>query len=281
MHLIPGGPFAGEKNLPPTIMHNLEAKFGLDKPLFTQYLLYFKNVFLKFDFGVSTYQQGTPVTEIIKTYFPVSMKLGFISIAITLIIGNIFGVIAAFKNGRFSDRFIMVIASIGTSVPSFVIATVSLIIFGVTLNLLPTYGLDSWQNYILPAFALSFFPLSFVSRLTRSSMLDVINQDYIKTARAKGLKESTVIFKHALRNAILPTVTYLGPLLAQVLTGSLIIERIFSIPGLGSFFVSSIVSRDYSVILGTTLFFGGFLIMINFLVDILYVFIDPRIKLRN
>lgn len=281
MHLIPGGPFAGEKNLPPNIMHNLEVKFGLDKPIITQYFLYFKNVFFHLDFGYSIKQQGMTVNEIIKIYFPTSMQLGLVSIAIAMIIGTILGIISAFRNGHAVDKTVMFISTLGTSVPSFVVATICVILFGVTWNILPIIGLKSWENYILPAFALSFFPLSFASRLMRSSMLDVINQDYIKAARAKGLKEGAVIFKHALRNAILPVVTYLGPLMAQILTGSFIIERIFTVPGLGSFFVTSIQNRDYPVILGTTIFYGGFLIMMNFVVDILYLFIDPRIKLKN
>lgn len=281
MNLIPGGPFTGDKNLPPNILHNLEVKFGLDQPLLIQYLHYFKNVFLHFDFGVSIKQPGMTVTQIIATYFPVSARLGLISIAIAVFIGTILGIIAALKNGRAGDRTVMVIATIGTSVPSFVLGTVALILFGVTFPILPTTGLDSWQNYIMPGFALSFFPLSFCSRLMRSSMLDVINQDYIKTARAKGLTEQKVVFKHAMRNAILPIVTYLGPLMAQVLTGSFVIESIFSIPGLGSFFVQSINNRDYAVILGTTIFYGAFLIAMNFIVDMLYILIDPRIKLNK
>lgn len=281
MNLIPGGPFTGEKKLPPSIMHNLEVKFGLDKPLWVQYINYFKNAFFHLDFGVSMNQRGMSVNQIIGTYFPVSAKLGLFAIALAVVVGTFLGIIAALKNNRAGDRIVMVIATIGTAVPNFVVGTVSLILFGVIWPILPTTGLDSWQNYILPGFALSFFPLSFVARLVRSTMLDVINQDYIKTARAKGLKESTVIFKHALRNAILPVVTYLGPLMAAVLTGSFVIETIFTIPGLGSFFVQSIYNRDYSVILGTTLFYGAFLIAMNFIVDILYMVIDPRIKLNK
>jgi oligopeptide transport system permease protein len=263
MYSIPGGPFLGEKKLPPVIMHNLEVKFGLNKPLIVQYLNYFKNA-LTGNFGVSIKLQGTSVSGIIGTYFPVSAKLGLLSIAIAMIIGTLLGILAAVKNNKAADRAVMVASTIG-----------------VIFQILPTYGLDSLQSYILPAFALSFFPLSFASRLMRSSMLEVINQDYIKTARAKGLKEITVIFKHALRNAILPVVTYLGPLLAGVLTGSFIIEEVFSIPGLGKFFVDSISGRDYPVILGTTIFYAAFLISMNFLVDILYMIIDPRIKLKS
>lgn len=281
MNLIPGGPFLSEKTLPPNILHNLEVKFGLDQPLFIQYLNYLKNVVLHLDFGYSVRQPGMTVQQIIQVYFPVSARLGLVSISIAIVIGTLLGIISALKNGMPADRTVMVIATIGTSVPSFVIGTVLLIVFGVTFSVLPTIGLDSWKSYIMPAFALSFFPLSFCSRLMRSSMLEVISQDYIKTARAKGLKESVVIFKHAMRNAILPVVTYLGPLIASILTGSFVIEKIFSVPGLGSYFVVSIQTRDYPVILGTTIFFGAFLILMNFIVDMLYLVIDPRIKLKK
>jgi oligopeptide transport system permease protein len=280
MHLIPGGPFTGDKVLPPNILHNLEVKFGLNKSLGQQYFNYLMNI-VRGDFGVSVKQQGWSVSGIISTKFPVSARLGLVAVAFALISGTILGIISAFKNGKAADHTVMVIATLGTSIPSFVIATVSMIIFGVMIKLLPTYGLTSWQNYILPAFALSLFPLSFIARLMRSNMIDVIHQEYIKTARAKGLSEGKVIFKHALKNAILPVVTYLGPLMAGVLTGSFIIEQVFSVPGLGAFFVTSIENRDYSVIMGTTIFYGAFLIMMNFIVDIMYMLIDPRIKLKG
>ena len=280
MHLIPGGPFTGDKVLPPNILHNLEVKFGLNKSLGNQYLSYLGNI-LHGDLGVSVKMQGMNVSDLIATKFPVSAGLGLVAVAFALIVGTILGIISAFKNGRAADHTVMVIATIGTSVPNFVIATVSMIVFGVLLKCLPTYGLTSWQSYILPAFALSLFPLSFIARLMRSNMIDVINQEYIKTARAKGLQESKVIFKHALKNAILPVVTYMGPLLAGVLTGSFIIEQVFTIPGLGAFFVTSINNRDYSVIMGTTIFYGAFLIAMNFLVDVLYMLVDPRIKLKG
>lgn len=261
-------------------MHNLEVKFGLNKPLIVQYFDYFKNA-LTGNFGVSIKLQGESVSGIIAAYFPVSAKLGLLSVAFAFIFGTLLGILSAVKRNKAADHIVMVASAIGTSVPSFVVATVSMILFGVIFQILPTYGLYSLQSYILPAFALSLFPLSFASRLMCSGMLEVMNQDYIKTARAKGLKERSVIFKHALRNAILPVVTYLGPLLAGVLTGSFVIEEVFSIPGLGKFFVDSISGRDYPVILGTTIFYAAFLIGMNFLVDILYMLIDPRIKLKS
>lgn len=280
MHLVPGGPFLGDKNLPPNILHNMEAKYGLDKPVVQQFCTYLKDL-LHGDFGYSVKQQGRPISEMIGTYFPVSAGLGLVSVAIAVVLGTIMGIASALKNGKALDHTIMVLATIGTSVPSFVIATVSMIIFGVQLKWLPTYGLDTPQKYILPAFALSFFPLSFIARLMRSSMLDIINQDYIKTARAKGLSESMVILKHAVRNAIQPVITYIGTLMAGIMTGSFVIEKVFTIPGLGKSFVESIQNNDYPLIMGTTVFYAALLIGIYLLVDILYVIVDPRIKLSK
>jgi oligopeptide transport system permease protein len=270
----------GEKTLPANIMHNLQVKYGLDQPMYVQFFNYLKNALVG-DFGVSIKLQGRSVTELILMYFPVSMSIGLIAVAIAMVTGTVLGILSALKTGRTLDHTVMFIATLGTSIPSFVVGSVSVIIFGVMVRLLPTYGLDSPQSYILPAFALSFFPLSFVARLVRSTMLDVLKQDYIKTARAKGLSEGMVLLKHALKNAILPVVTYLGPLMASVVCGSFVIEKIFTIPGLGKSFVESINSRDYPVIMGTTIFYAAILIFMNFVVDILYVFVDPRIKNSN
>jgi len=279
MHFVPGSPFIGDKKMTPEILANLEAKHGLDKPLIVQYGLYAKNM-LRGDFGESITLMGQDVKDIIIRKFPYSLRLGLFSSALAIILGTFLGVTSALKRNSGTDRFIMLIVTIGIAVPSFVVATVSMIIFGVQLRWLPTISsLDSLTSYLLPGFALSFFPLSFITRLMRSSMLDVINQDYIRTARAKGLSERVVIFKHGLRNGILPIVTYAGPMLAGILTGSFVIESIFSIPGLGSSFVTSITARDYPTVMGVTIFFGAFLIFMNFVVDILYRFIDPRINI--
>ncbi len=279
MHFVPGSPFIGDKKMTPEILANLEAKHGLDKPLIVQYGLYAKNL-LQGDFGESITLMGQEVKDIIIRKFPYSMRLGLFSATIAMIFGTFLGVTSALKRNSGADRIIMLIVTIGIAVPSFIVATVSMIIFGVQLGWLPTISsLDTFSSYILPGFALSFFPLSFITRLMRSSMLDVINQDYIRTARAKGLSERVVIFKHGLRNGILPVVTYAGPMLASIMTGSFIIESIFSIPGLGSSFVTSITARDYPTVMGVTIFFGAFLILMNFLVDILYRFIDPRINI--
>jgi oligopeptide transport system permease protein len=281
MHFVPGNPFIGDKKLPAETLANLNAKYGLDKPLIVQYGNYAKNL-LHGDLGESISLTGQSVNEIILRKFPFSMKLGLFSCAFAIFLGTFLGVISALKRNSASDRLIMLFVTIGTSVPSFVVATVSMIIFGVQLEWLPTISqLDTLSSFILPGFALSFFPLSFITRIMRSSMLDVINQDYMRTARAKGLSERVVIFKHGLRNGILPVVTYTGPMIASVLTGSFVIESIFSVPGLGSSFVTSITARDYPTVMGVTIFFGAILIFMNFIVDIIYRFVDPRIKIIN
>lgn len=280
MNAVPGNPFLGDKVLPPQIVENLTKKYGLDQPLYVQYINYAKNV-LQGDLGMSIAKSSQSVNDIITRGFPVSLKLGLVAIAISTVSGTLLGIIGALKRNTVIDQTVMLISTLGIAVPSFVVATTSMVLFSVYLKVLPAYGLSSPMHYILPAFALSFLPLSYIARLTRSTMLEVLNQDYIRTAKAKGLSEMMVIFKHALRNAILPVVTYLGPLFAAVTTGSFIIERIFAIPGLGRYFVDSITNRDYSVILGTTIFYGTLLILMNLLVDIVYVFVDPRIRFED
>ncbi len=280
MHTVPGGPFVGEKPLSEVAIANLNKKYGLDKPLTVQYFNYLKNA-IKGDLGTSLTKIGQSVSATIKRAFPVSFRLGLFSIFISTTIGLLFGIVAALKHGKVLDKAIMITATLGIAVPSFVIATVSIIVFSVKLKLLPAYGFDSFAQYILPGFALSFSSLSFMARLMRSSMLDVIHQDFIKTAKAKGLPQYVVIFKHALRNAIIPIVTYLGPLSAGILTGSFVVEKIFNIPGLGRYFVESITQRDYPTILGVTIFYGVFLILMNFIVDLSYGIIDPRIRIDN
>jgi ABC-type dipeptide/oligopeptide/nickel transport system permease component len=281
MHLIPGNPFLSDKPLPPQQLENLMKKYKLDRPLIEQYIAYADSVVLHFDMGDSIKKTGQSVKEIIGRSFPYSMRLGLVAVTIAVFFGTIFGIMGSLRRNTWVDRTVMFVSTLGIAVPSFVVATVGMLIFSVLLGLLPTYGLSTPIHYILPAIALSFGPLSYIARLTRSSMLDVIHQDYIRTARAKGLREGIVIFKHALKNAILPVVTYLGPLLAGVLTGTFVIEKIFSVPGLGRAFVDSITNRDYPLILGTTIFYGAILIMMNFIVDMLYLLIDPRIKLEN
>jgi oligopeptide transport system permease protein len=279
MNMVPGGPFVAEKSISAQAQAALKEKFGLDKPLIVQYKNYMFSV-LHGDFGLSLKQRGRTVADIISSKFPVSAKLGGISILVSLIIGVPLGSVAASKRGKWIDNMIIVIATCGIAFPSFVICTVGMYLFGVYLGWLPTMGLTAPINYILPVFALSFYPTAYITRLMRSSMLDVIGQDYMRTARAKGLSQINCLFRQALRNAILPVITYMGPLLAYTLTGSFIVEKIFVIPGLGGQFVSSILNRDYTVIMGTTIFLAALIIAMNALVDIVYTLVDPRIQLK-
>ena len=279
MNAVPGGPYEAEKAISPQAKAALEAKFGLDQPLFKQYLTYMKNI-LHGDFGPSLKQRGREVIDIIMSKFPVSARIGGISVLVSLLVGVPVGCIAALHRGKASDSTIIVIATIGIAVPSFVVCSLSMYFFGVRLRLLPTVGLTSWKHFLMPVFALAFYPTAYIVRLMRSSMLDVLGQDYMRTARAKGVSQFFSLFKHALRNAILPIVTYVGPMMAYTLTGSFIIEKIFTIPGLGGEFVSSITNRDYMMIMGTTIFLATLMVFINFLVDVVYKIIDPRINLK-
>lgn len=279
MNLVPGGPFLSEKAVSPKAMAALEAKYGLDKPLFEQYITYLTDA-LHGDFGDSLKQRGRTVTSIIVTKFPVSARVGGVAVLVALLLGIPLGCIAAMHRGKFLDNLISVISTCGIAVPSFVICTVLMYFLGVHLKILPTYGLTSWKHYVMPVMALSFYPMAYIMRLMRSSMLDVLGQDYMRTCKAKGVSQAVSIFKHALRNAILPVITYVGPMLAYTLTGSFVVEKIFTIPGLGGEFIGSISSRDYTVIMGTTIFLATILIVMNVIVDIIYKIVDPRIKLN-
>lgn len=279
MNLVPGGPFLSEKAISPQATAALEAKYGLDKPMYQRYLTYMADA-LHGDFGDSLKQRGRTVMSIIAMKFPVSARVGGISVLVALILGIPLGSIAALKRGKATDSVISVIATCGIAVPSFVICTVLMYFFGVKLGLLPTMGLQSAKHYIMPVIALSFYPTAYIMRLMRSSMLDVLGQDYMRTARAKGLAGGKILFKHALRNAILPVVTYVGPMLAYTITGSFVVEKIFVIPGLGGEFITAINGRDYTLIMGTTIFLATLVIVMNVVVDIVYKIVDPRIKLK-
>lgn len=280
LRLMPGGPFDGEKNVPPAIKANLEVKFGLDKSLFDQYIIYLKGL-IKGDLGPSMKYAGRDVTEIISYSFPTSAKLGIVAVILSLGFGVLLGIIAALNYNRWPESICMIISTLGVTVPSFVIATLLMYIFGVKLRILPITGLSGWKSLILPSIALGGYSIAFISRLTRSKLLEVMKSDYIRTARAKGVNNTSIIIKHALRNTLIPIVTYLGPLIAGILTGSFVIEQIFAIPGLGREFVTTITNRDYTTIMGVTIFFSTLLIVCNLIVDILYIIIDPRIKLDN
>ncbi len=279
MNMVPGGPFLSEKAISPQATAALEAKYGLDKPLWQQYVTYMTDA-LHGDFGDSLKQRGRTVADIIAMKFPVSARLGGISVVISLILGVFLGSIAALKRGKFLDSFISVVATLGIAVPSFVVCTVLMYFFGVKLQILPTMGLGTAKNYIMPVAALSFYPTAYIMRLMRSSMLDVLGQDYMRTAKSKGVSGKMQLFKHALRNAILPVVTYVGPLLAYTVTGSFIVEKIFTIPGLGGEFIGAITGRDYTLIMGTTIFLATLVIIMNVVVDIVYKLVNPRITLK-
>ena len=282
MHSIPGGPFDGDSltKLPPEVQANLMEKFGLDKPLGEQYLVYMNNLFHG-ELGVSISYSPRTVKSIIVSEIPVTATLAFTSVSVTIVIGVLYGIVAALKQGKWQDQVAKVVTTLGITIPSFVMCTLLIYVFAVKLRVLPTMGFDGPKNLILPATALSFGSIATLSRLTRSSLLDVVRQDYIRTAKAKGLKNSVVIFKHALKNSLLPVVTYLGPLVTALLTGSFVVEKIFAIPGIGREMVSAIGDRDYTMILGLTAIFSIIMITSYLVVDILYALIDPRVKLDS
>lgn len=278
MRALPGGPFTGEKVLPPAVLANLNKKFGLDKPVSEQYWMYLKGIVTKFDLGPSMRYEGRTVNDVINYSFKNSAKLGFWVLLVSLILGLACGVFASLHQGKWQDSLLMVLATLFVTIPAFVFATLLILLFALKLNWLPVIGFDSWKNYIMPVIALGGFDFAMFARLTRSSMLDVIRQDYIRTAKAKGLSQNKVIYKHALKNSLIPVITYLGPTIAGILTGSFTIEQIFGIPGLGREFIQSIGNRDFTTTLGVTVFYSTFLILCNLLVDILYAVIDPRIR---
>lgn len=279
MHAVPGSPFnpGEQKNIPPEILAQIRSKYGLDDPPFKQYVSYMGKL-LQGDLGVSFKKQNYSVNELVMGGFPASAKIGVWAIIVALAIGLPLGIISALKRGGWMDWFSMILATIGIAVPTFIIAILLLYIFAMRLGWLPVFGWGTWKHMVIPVACLSLSPIAYITRLMRSSMLEVSRQDYIRTARAKGVGEFMVIGKHAVRNAILPVVTYLGPLVAGLLTGSFVIERLFMIPGLGRYFVTAVSDRDYSVILGLTIFYGGFLMICILLVDIAYAIIDPRVR---
>lgn len=278
MHAIPGGPFTAEKSLPPYVLHSIEERYKLNDPLYKQYGDYLCNL-VQGDLGPSFKYPGRSVNDIIKDGFPVSFKLGIEAILIAIIIGIPAGILAGVKKDKWQDRAVNFFTTLGVAVPSFVVAALLIYVLSTKLHLLPAAMWNGWRYEIMPALALSGMPMSFIARLTRSSMLDILSQDYIKTARAKGLSWSKVLIKHALPNSLIPVVTYLGPMTASILTGSFVIENIFAIPGLGQYFVTSIYNRDYTVILGVTIFYSVIVIVLNMVVDLLYPLLDPRIKI--
>ncbi len=279
MRLAPGGPFDQERALPEQVRANIEARYHLDEPLWRQYLRYLGDV-AQGDLGPSFRYPDRSVNELLNLGFPVSLTLGLCALGVALTLGGTAGVLAGLRRNGLVDYLTMSFALGGVSVPNFVLGPILMLIFALGLGWLPVAGWGSWRHLILPSITLGTFYAAYVARLTRAGMLEVIGQDFIRTARAKGLREATVVLRHALPGAILPVVTYLGPASAAVLTGSVVVETIFSIPGIGRYFVSSALNRDYTMVLGTVVFYSVLLLLFNLIVDVLYAYLDPRVQVR-
>ena len=275
MHAVPGGPFNREKALSQATVDALNARYGLDKPLWTQFFNYIKGL-LHGDFGVSL-KNGREINEIIGESFPISAKLGLLAITIALIFGTIFGCIAAIMRNRLPDRVIVFLSTLFTAVPSFVLATLLLLVFSIKLGWIPVWSATE-THYLLPVIALAAYPMAYTTRLSKSSMLDALGQDYVRTAHSKGVAKWKVIFKHALRNSLIPIITYAGPQIAYIITGSMVVETVFTVGGIGTKFVSAINNRDYTLIMATTIFLATLMVVANVICDLLYKLVDPRIK---
>ncbi len=275
MHAVPGGPFNKEKALSQATIEALNARYNLDKPVWQQFLLYMRNLF-KGDFGVSL-KNGRDITAIIGEAFPISAKLGLSAMVVALFFGTIFGSTAALMCNKLPDRLIVFFSTLFTAVPSFILATLLLLLFCIKLKWVPVWDANS-NNYLLPVIALSAYPMAYITRLSKTSMLDALSQDYIRTARAKGVSKFKMIFKHALRNSLIPVITYAGPQIAYIITGSMVVETVFTVGGIGTKFVSGINNRDYTLIMATTIFLATLMVIATMICDILYKFVDPRIK---
>jgi len=277
IRFAPGGPFDSEKAVSPEIMRNLLAKYHMDAPLWKQYLRYLNDL-AHFDLGPSFKYANRTVNELIGESFPVSIELGMLSLAWALVIGILAGALAALRPNTLWDYIPMSFSILGICLPTFVIGPGLALAFGLWYDWLPVAGWSSWQHKVLPSLTLGLAYSAFISRLTRGGLIEILNQDFIRTARAKGLSETTVMVKHAFRGGLLPVVSYLGPALAGIITGALVTETIFNIPGLGRFFIQSAVNRDYTVVMGTSLLYFGLIFVSNFFVDILYAWLDPRVR---
>ena len=275
MHAVPGGPFNREKALSEATIAALNARYGLDKPLGEQFLLYLKGI-IHGDFGVSL-KNGREISAIIGESFPISARLGIMAMIVALLCGTVFGSLAALTRNKLPDRLIVFFSTLFTAVPSFVLGTLLLLVFCIKLGWAPVWSPKN-QSYVLPVIALSAYPMAYITRLSKTSMLDALSQDYIRTARAKGVSKFRMIFKHALRNSLIPVITYAGPQIAYIITGSMVIETIFTIGGLGSKFVSAINNRDYTLIMATTIFLATLMVIANVVCDLLYKLVDPRIN---
>lgn len=275
MHAVPGGPFSREKALSQATIDALNARYNLDKPVGVQFLMYMKGI-LHGDFGVSL-KTGRDIAKTLSESFPISAKLGLSAMALALVFGTVFGSIAALMRNKLPDRIIIFFSTLFTAVPSFVLGTLLLLIFCIKLGWFPVWD-PNHPNYVLPVISLAAYPMAYVTRLAKTSMLDALSQDYIRTAKAKGVSRNRIIFKHALRNSMIPVITYAGPQIAYIITGSMVVETIFTVGGIGSHFVSSINDRDYTMIMATTIFLASLMVVANLICDLLYKLVDPRIK---
>lgn len=275
MNAIPGGPFNKEKALSPETIKALNERYNLDKPVIVQFGLYMKGLFHG-DLGVSL-KNGRLISDVIKESFPISCRLGLTAVTIALICGTIFGSMAALMRNKLPDRIIIFLSTLFTAVPSFVLATLLLLVFCIKLGWVPVWSASS-TNYVLPVISLAAYPMAYTTRLAKTSMLDALSQDYIRTAKAKGVAKWKIIFKHALRNSLLPVITYAGPEIAYIITGSMVVETVFTVGGIGSKFVSAITNRDYTMIMATTIFLATLMVVANVICDLLYKVVDPRIK---
>jgi oligopeptide transport system permease protein len=280
VRIVPGGPFDADKNLPPAIVANLNAKYHLDKPVAEQYFLYI-NRLAHGDLGVSYKYVNRTVNDILKDAFPVSLQLGGISLILAVLVGVPLGAVAGISRGGRGDTLAMLASTFGISVPGFVIGAGLIFVFGITLKMLPVALWEGPWHMILPAVTLAFSPAAYLARLTRASVLEIVDKDWVRTARSKGLAERNTVIKHILRNSLVPVVTVLGPLTAILITGSFVVEFIYAIPGMGRFFITAVGNRDYDLILGTTLVFAVLLIFANTMVDITYQFLDPRMRVED
>lgn len=275
MHAIPGGPFNREKALNQATIDALNARYNLDKPVVEQFFIYIGEL-LKGDFGVSL-KSGREIKAIIGESFPISCRVGLMAISVALIFGTVFGSLAALMRNKLPDRIIVFFSTLFTAVPSFVLATLLLLVFCIKLEWVEVWSAGS-TNYVLPVIALAAYPMAYVTRLSKTSMLDALSQDYIRTAKAKGVHRWKIIFKHALRNSLIPVITYAGPQIAYIITGSMVVETVFTIGGIGSKFVTAITNRDYTMIMATTIFLATLMVVANLICDLLYKAVDPRIN---
>ena len=275
MHAVPGGPFNREKALSQATIDALNARYGLDKPLFTQFINYMKGL-LKGDFGVSL-KNGREISDIIAESFPISARLGLMAMAFALTLGIIFGSFAAIMRNKLPDRIIVFLSTLFTAVPSFVLATLLLLVFSIKLGWVPVWSANE-THYVLPVMALAAYPMAYTTLLSKTSMLDALGQDYIRTAKSKGVARWKVIFKHALKNSLIPVITYAGPQIAYIITGSMVVETVFTVGGIGTKFVSGINNRDYTLIMATTIFLATLMVIATLICDLLYKLVDPRIK---